>query len=794
MAGGASGSVDVDGQRVRVTNLNKILYPDAGTTKGEVIAYYQAVAPWMLTHVVGRPATRKRWPNGVGTDAESKDAFFQKGLDAQSTPSWVATAALQHDDGETRYPLVNDAATLVWLAQLAALEIHVPQWQVDEEGRATNPDRLVLDLDPGPGATMGQCVELAHLVREVLEGAGMQCAPVTSGSKGIHLYAPLDGSLTSADASDFAHQLARSLEGLRPDLVVSDMRKTLREGKVLLDWSQNNGSKTTIAPYSLRGRVRPTVAAPRRWEELTPDLTQLEFTEVVQRLTHDGDPLTELFPGVDRLSVYRSLRDASITPEPVPAGRPAGGMGNTFVIQRHQARRLHHDFRLEHDGVLVSWALPKGPPTDPGKNHLAVQTEDHPLGYATFEGDIPKGQYGGGHVEIWDAGTFALEKWRDGKEVIATLTGSPDGGLGGEPRRFALIHTGMGGDTKNWLIHLMEPESGAATQDDADADADEMGTGTQTLRVNRVGPAPLAPMLATAGELGDVSAGEWTHEIKWDGYRALASVHGGQWRLTSRSGRDMTSAYPELEELVAALAGHDAVLDGEIVMLDDAGVSRFGLLQNHGRGGDAHYMAFDLLHRDGESLMQQSHAERRSALEKLVVAGLHRVHVPPVLGGDAGEALATSRDLGLEGIVSKSVGSRYEPGHRSAEWVKIKNIRTQDVVVIGWSPGRGSRALTLGSVLLAVPEEGVLRYVGKAGSGFSDLGLTQAREVLESMETSEPPVADIPRNEAQGARWVEPLLVGEVRFAEWTTGGRLRQPVWRCWRPEASAGEVQREA
>ncbi len=444
------------GRRIRVTNLEKVLYPDAGTTKAEVIAYYQAIAPRMLPHVAGRPATRKRWPDGVGTDAEPGEAFFNKGLDERSTPPWVATAVLHHDEGEKDYPLIDDTETLLWLAQLAALEIHVPQWRVDDGGAAQNPDRLVLDLDPGGGATMAQCVELAHLVREVLEGAGMRCLPVTSGSKGIHLYAPLDGSLTSADASDLARQLAKSLEGIRPDLVVSDMKKSLREGKVLLDWSQNNGSKTTIAPYSLRGRSRPTVAAPRRWEELTSGLEQLEFTEVVQRAAEQEDPLTELFPAADRLFTYRSMRDADNTPEPVPAGRPAGNAGNAFVIQRHQARRLHYDFRLEHDGVLVSWALPKGPPTDPGKNHLAVQTEDHPLEYASFEGDIPKGEYGGGHVDIWDAGTFELEKWRDGKEVIATLTGKPDGGLGGEPSKFALIHTGMGGEAKNWLIHLMD--------------------------------------------------------------------------------------------------------------------------------------------------------------------------------------------------------------------------------------------------------------------------------------------------------------------------------------------------
>ncbi|MGO1383952.1 MAG: non-homologous end-joining DNA ligase [Arachnia sp.] len=454
--GRAAGFVDIDGIQIRLTNLDKTLYPETGTTKGEVIAYYREVAPWMLAHVAERPATRKRWPNGVSSTGQAEAAFFHKGLDGRSTPSWVATTDLQHSDGEKRYPLVNDAATLVWLAQLASLEVHVPQWRIDRNGTAQNPDRLVLDLDPGPGATMGQCVELAHLVREVCEGAGLPTAPVTSGSKGIHIYAALDGSLTSSDASEFAHQLARALEGMRPDLVVSDMKKTLREGKVLLDWSQNNGSKTTIAPYSLRGQPRPTVAAPRRWEELGPELTQLLFTDVVERLHETGDPMAELFPGEDRLAAYRSMRNASMTPEPVPTGRATGGEGNSFVIQRHQARRLHHDFRLEHHGVLVSWALPKGPPMDPGKNHLAVQTEDHPLTYAMFEGDIPQGQYGAGHVDIWDHGTFSLEKWRDGKEVIVVLNGAPEGGLGGEPRKFALIHTGMGGEPKNWLIHLME--------------------------------------------------------------------------------------------------------------------------------------------------------------------------------------------------------------------------------------------------------------------------------------------------------------------------------------------------
>lgn len=780
---GARTHVEVGGRRVRITNPDKVLYPATGTTKAEVIAYYQHVAAWMLPLVEGRPATRKRWPDGVGTSGHPGSSFFQKGLAEGSAPPWVSTAIIEHSDGPKTYPLINDEATLVWLGQLAALELHVPQWRFRPDGAAGNPDRLVLDLDPGDGATMGQCVELAHLIREVLDGADMPCVPVTSGSKGIHLYASLDGAMTSAEASSFAHQLARSLEAMRPDLVVSDMKKAVREGKVLLDWSQNNSSKTTIAPYSLRGGFHPTVAAPRTWEELTPEVEQLEFTQVVPLLARRGDPMADL-GGTDRLTTYRDMRDAGRTPEPIPAGRPSRGADNSFVIQEHHARRLHHDFRLERDGVLVSWALPKGPPTDPAKNHLAVQTEDHPLEYALFEGDIPAGQYGGGHVDIWDFGTYDLHKWREGKEVIVTLHGQPGGGLGGQPRRFALIHTALGGEKKNWLIHLMAPAS-----------PPEGGTGAEvTEGPDELATVPVvAPMLATPGEPVGGATGEWHYEIKWDGYRAVAVVQDGQPRLISRNGLELAANYPELGELTTAVGAHKAVLDGEIVVLDEQGRSRFELLQGHGRGGAAHYMAFDLLWLDGESLLDLPWWQRRARLEELLVPQ-HHVHVPPTLGTDREEAIQTSLDVGLEGVVGKEAGSRYEPGRRSTSWVKLKNIRTQDVVVIGWSRGNNARSATLGSLLLAVNVDAVLHYVGKAGSGFSDEALSQSRQVLEGIEIEEPPIGDVPATDARGARWVEPLLVGEVTFSEWTSSGRLRHPVWRGWRPDTLPEDVVRES
>src|SRR5690606_13482453 len=319
-----------------------------------------------------------------------------------------------------------------------------------------------------------------------------------------------------------------------------------------------SASKTTVAPYSLRGRFLPTVATPRTWEEFDDpgSVEHVRFEEVLDRLEDLGDLLEPLATSAgdkdaasvqdpeqadapqDRLTTYRSMRDAKKTPEPVPDRHGDSGDELTFVIQEHHARSLHWDFRLEHDGVLVSWALPKGPPTDPGKNHLAVQTEDHPLEYGSFEGTIPKGEYGAGDVEIWDAGTIEVEKWQEGKEIIAVLHGREDGGLGGV-RRFALFNTGDHGPNKepekNWMIHLMED---AAKKEAL--------------------PADLSPMLASIGDIGSLrrEAEDWAFEMKWDGIRALARVapgdgeRTGSIELTSRNGHDMTNTYPELHELV----------------------------------------------------------------------------------------------------------------------------------------------------------------------------------------------------------------------------------------------------
>lgn len=288
--------MQVGERRLRVTHLDKVVYPETGTTKGEVIAYYTAIAPLLLPHLHGRPVTRKRWVDGVGTTANPTDSFFAKQLEP-GAPSWIPRQAIEHTDGPKEYPLVEDVPSLVWLAQVAAIELHVPQWRFTPAGVPGRPDRLVLDLDPGEGVELAQCAEVARIARSVLGDMGLDPLPVTSGSKGIHLYAHLPGEQTSDEVSAVVKQLAHHIESEHPDLATSVMAKAARGGKVFLDWSQNNGKKTTISPYSLRGRARPWVAAPRTWKELDdPHLAQLDLDEVLARIADGVDHLAPLQP------------------------------------------------------------------------------------------------------------------------------------------------------------------------------------------------------------------------------------------------------------------------------------------------------------------------------------------------------------------------------------------------------------------------------------------------------------------------------------------------------------------
>ncbi|OZD51042.1 ATP-dependent DNA ligase [Rhodococcus sp. 06-1477-1B] len=804
-------TVRIGGRRLRLSNLDKVLYPENGTTKGEVIDYYSRIAPLLLPHVADRPLTRKRWPDGVGTDAEPTEPFFAKALEP-GAPAWVRRLPIDHSSGAKDYPLVDDLPTLVYLAQVASLELHVPQWRFSSDGERQNPDRLVLDLDPGPGVGLAACAEVARWARVILHDIGLDPVPVTSGSKGIHLYARLDGRQSSDAVSAVAKELARAIEADHPDLVVSQMSKAARPGKVFIDWSQNNGSKTTIAPYSLRGRALPYVAAPRTWDELAdPGLRHLLFSEVLAR---PDDPLSAVDAAHGPLRAYLAKRSAGRTPEPVPEtphGAPTPEGLPRFVIQEHHASRLHWDLRLERDGVLVSWAVPKGVPPTTAKNSLAVMTEDHPLQYLDFAGDIPRGEYGAGTMTVWDTGTYELEKWRD-DEVIATLEGRRDGPLGRV--RLALIRTEGQGEKSQWLLHRMKTDAEGTPQNDGapviplDHSADR--TPADSPHVAPPTVADLRPMLATSATPGIARAaaerwgGSAWVEMKWDGIRGLGIWDGQRLRLRSRNGTDLTAAYPELTRADLHLGPDPAVFDGEIVALDEKGRPSFPLLQKRmnlaqpreidreAERTPVHLYLFDVLSVGGRDVASLPLAERREVLEELAARAGGPVVVPPVFD-DVDAAVATSGRFDLEGVVVKDPGSTYRRGVRSEQWLKVKHSRTQEVVIGGIRPGKGNRSGTIGSLLVGVPTSDGLQYAGRVGSGFGEQALARLLEMLEPLRADADPFVGVPDADARDALWVRPEIVAEVEFAEFTPGGILRQARWRGLRPDKSPGEVVRE-
>jgi len=854
---GSRERVRVAGRELTLTNLDKIIYPETGTTKADVLAYYAAVAHVLVPAAANRPATRKRWVNGVGTADKPGEVFFQKELE-DSAPGWLPRAAITHKDRTIHYPLVNDAATLTWFGQINSLEVHVPQWRVDSHGNQLNPDRLVLDLDPGDGAGLQECREVALLARAILQDVGLDPVPVTSGSKGIHLYAALDGSQTSEQISAFARELARALEADHPDLAVSDMKKSLRKGKVLVDWSQNNAAKTTIVPYSLRGRPTPLVAAPRTWREIdSPNLKHLDYQEVLRRVRDGKDPFAAVVSAAGggapsaaddheeandadpRLGKYRSMRDPRATPEPF-AGLPAGG--NSFVIQEHHASRLHWDLRLEHEGVLASWALPKGVPESGGKNHLAVQTEDHPMDYLTFHGTIPKGEYGAGVMTIWDTGTYELHKWINGREVIVTLTGAEDGGLGGT-KKIALIHTGRGRGKDaegQWLIHLMDQEqpggrrrpaapagqvqsasaapadepAGEPDEEPDDPEEDDGGAAPEQEATPQVPAEPATgtvadpleyqPMMATSGTTVDLQGSSWQYELKWDGVRAILVADRERVRIFSRNGNDVSRTYPEFTDR-GCWPEQPFVADGEIIAVGPGGRPDFGLLQGRmklTRAADVakarttipvQLMLFDLLFDDGKDLRRLSLSKRRQRLEEFFEPSDCPVDLSMVLAESVELLMASAQELGLEGIMAKRTDSRYVSGQRTRTWIKLKTEQTQEVVVGGWRPGKGGRQETVGSLLVGIPDGDKLQYVGRVGSGFSTRELTELRQTVERLGRKSSPFHEVPRPDSADAHWVAPELVGEVTYSEWTGPGRLRHPRWRGWRVDKDPADVVRE-
>jgi bifunctional non-homologous end joining protein LigD len=456
-----------------------------------------------------------------------------------------------------------------------------------------------------------------------------------------------------------------------------------------------------------------------------------------------------------KLKNYRAKRDFRRTPEPKGRARESAAAGR-FVVQEHDATRLHWDLRLERDGTLVSWAIPNGIPDTPKENRLAVHVEDHPLDYIDFEGEIPEGNYGAGTVRIWDTGTYEVEKWEP-KKIMVTFHGERLQG------RYALFQTRS---EKDWMIHRMDPP--------ADPDREPM-------------PERILPMLAKLGSLPSDER-RYGFEIKWDGIRAISHYAPGRFRIESRNLNDITAQYPELRRLGRQLGSRDTVLDGEIVAFDDRGRPSFERLQQRmhltreaeirrrAESVPVRYMLFDVLYLEGHSLMGKPYEERREALESMRLEG-PSWQTPRYHRGEGAALREASAAQGLEGVVGKRLDSQYAPGRRSSAWIKVKNKQRQEVVIGGWLPEK-ERAERLGALLVGhYDEERKFRYAGRVGTGWDAKERARLERALKPLARDRSPFDG--KRGPKGARYVEPRLVAEIEFTEWTNEQILRHPSYK---------------
>ncbi|MBA2934431.1 DNA ligase D [Sphingomonas sp. CGMCC 1.13654] len=537
---------------------------------------------------------------------------------------------------------------------------------------------------------------------------------------------------------------------------------------------------------------------------------------------------TKAAAGAD-LTRYRSMRDFTKTQE--PSGASADTAGNGFVVQKHAATRLHYDLRLELDGVLKSWAVTRGPSLDPADKRLAIRTEDHPLDYARFEGTIPKGQYGGGTVMLWDNGTWEPVPGKDPRKTLEeghlhfTLHGRR---MRGEWIMFRLKPRGRE-KTENWILRKVQDSFAGGSDDlvghyltsvESDRTMAEIAEGQKSTRPEEASapwpgkkatsptrskaadkakggtlPPPPFHSVQLATLVDTVPSGNaWVHEMKFDGYRTLIAVGGGEGRAYTRSGLDWTDRFAGIVEDAASLPVRSALIDGEAVVFDDAGRSDFQRLQNALKGSPdtIDYVAFDLLALDGDDLTSLPLLERKGRLEKLVGKGVGRIRYSEHIQGSGERLLTEFCAAGLEGVISKRADSKYI-GSRTGGWLKTKCIRRQEFVIVGWTPSDKTRGFR--SLLLGVHEDGVLRYAGKVGTGFDGDEIDRLLDLMKPLERKTATI-EAPRAAVRGAHWIRPALVAEIAFTEMTDEGTLRHPSYVGLRedkkPEAVVLETER--
>jgi bifunctional non-homologous end joining protein LigD len=845
----ASAPVRVGGKSLALSNLDKILYPKTGFTKGQVINFYTSISRYLLPHLKDRPITLKRYPEGVGGHY-----FYEKNAPS-FTPPWIKKFPIPHthENSVVNYILINDLPSLIWCANMANLELHP---FLAKAPHIERPTMVVFDLDPGDGADILKSCEVAFLVKDLLDRLNLKSFVKVSGSKGLHLHVPLNTKISYEASQPFAKSIAQLLEREHSDLIVSEMPKHKRKGKVLVDWSQNSEHKSTVAVYSLRANANgPFVAMPVSWAQLRKALKQADaralFFEpdaALREVKENGDPFAPvptlkqrlpqpflaLMSGeknlrharrADPLDTYRRKRDFTKTAEP-PALMPKSsqpGSRKLFVIQKHAASRLHYDFRLEMDGTLKSWAVPKGPPYDLHERRLAMATEDHPMEYAKFEGLIPRGEYGGGTVMVWDIGTYELmdgNYWQgklhvflNGKKLKGEWILVKSHNRDEKGNAWFFIKAGQGTERLSQKKEDSSALTGRSMKKIAlDGDAVwhsnradpkrsssiEVGTDLNLESLPRAPVKFIEPMLADAVAKLPYDSDDWMYEIKLDGYRCLAGKDSRGVRLWSRRQNLFTEDFPGVAQACADLPS-DTLIDGEVVALDGQGRMSFNLLQHRSRANTIRFYAFDLLLYRGRSTLGLELSKRRELLAQVVASLGESIQMSESFKADSAELPRIAKQLGFEGVVAKRKHSLYEPGKRSGAWVKYRINKGQELVIGGYTAGNPFDALIVGYY-----QGDRLHFAAKVRNGFVPQVRRNIYEKFKGREAEECPFDNLPekksrtpwaltREEMKNCVWLKPELVAQIEFTEWTPDGHLRHAKFAGLREDKEPQEVVRE-
>lgn len=485
------------------------------------------------------------------------------------------------------------------------------------------------------------------------------------------------------------------------------------------------------------------------------------------------------------LETYRQKRDFSVTSEPSPESKARKqGAGALFMVHKHDATRLHYDLRFEMHGALVSFACPKGPSYDPSEKRLAVQTEDHPLAYGDFEGRIPDGQYGAGDSIVWDRGTF--ETVPPGEEEAQLKKGRLHVKISAEKLvgEWHLVRTKMPGSKQSWLCIKAKDGTERKGYDVVAERPESVVSGKRVTRgpvrkktLNGFHPKPETllekvwpPMLATLGKAGDTDDAEFFYEVKYDGFRAVCAISGGQVAMWSRNTLDFVGRFPWAAKALETLVVGEAVVDGELVTFDSKGVSSFGSLG--AEGGEHRLVLFDLLWLEGEDLRARPAEERRTLLESLLAQAPEGISLSEVVPGTEAQAIEVAQKRGLEGVIAKRLGAPYT-GARTRDWVKLKTVASDELPIIGWTPISNGKQ-EIGALLLGRRVKGELHFAGKVGTGFDAKTRRELLALLRPAQVDASPAVDAPK--LRDAHWVKPEHLAQVQFMEWTGDGKLRHP------------------